>query len=131
MASRIDAKRFFDAFVEDFRHFDGHIIAERYLTPYLSIDTDGTLLRFSTATETGQYFQKIIDGYRQQGCVACQYKDLSVNDVSSMSLLATVTWELLREDNSTLSTWRESYVLVRENGLVKIALSGDHAVAII
>ena len=54
------------------------------------------------------------------------HKDLDVVRIGSRSALGTVTWELLREDESVLKTWRESYNLVLSSGGLKIFASTDH-----
>jgi uncharacterized NTF2-like protein DUF6841 len=117
---------FFDTFVVAFRTFDGSHIAQRYAVPYLALNTEGTAQCFADHAEIGRYFQSVVDNYRVRGCRSCRYKDLEVLPLGHKSGIGTVTWELLREDGSVLSVWRESYVLTRtENGL-RILASVDH-----
>lgn len=120
------ARAFFDAFVEAFRTFNGKTIAERYLTPYLAFHTYGSSQVFMSSAEVASYFQRIVDDYYAQGCRLCRYKDLSVVSLGAECALGTVTWELLAEDGSLISTWRESYNLCLVDGRFKVFTSTDH-----
>jgi hypothetical protein len=124
---RTAAAIFFDTFVEAFHTFDGQAIAQRYLPPYLAMHADGTLACFTTHSEVAQYFQKVVDEYHAKGCRSCRYKDLEVVAVSANYVLGTVTWELLYEDGSVMSSWRESYNLSWIEDQMRIFASVDHA----
>ena len=118
--------KFFDGFVTAFRSFSGEQIAALYLVPNVSVSADGTVGCLQTCQEVGSYFQSVVDSCYGNGCRSCQYKDLDVVRIGSRSALGTVTWELLREDESVLKTWRESYNLVLSSGGLKIFASTDH-----
>jgi hypothetical protein len=121
-----EAAAFFDAFVEAFCAFDGQVIAERYAVPYLAL-SEGTLTLLPTQADIASYFQTVLDTYLAQGCRSCRYLQLEVMAVGGQSAMGTVTWELLDRDEKVLSSWRESYNLMRtENGL-RIFSSTDHA----
>lgn len=125
---RTEVQHFFDDFVAAFSAFSGPRIAERYGVPYVAVDAQGTWRRFESADKTGDYFQQVVTQYHGQGCRSCRYRDLEVLALGPSGALATVTWELLREDGSVLSSWRESYTLVRgADGPLSIAASADHA----
>ncbi|MFT3800936.1 MAG: hypothetical protein QM766_06905 [Burkholderiaceae bacterium] len=119
---------FFDEFVEAFRSFDGNIIAERYLSPYLAFHTAESIQIFTSRAETATYFQGIVDQYHAEGCRACRYKDMSVMQLGNECAIGTVTWELLAEDRSVISAWRESYNLCRVEGRLMVFASTDHGV---
>ena len=123
---RDEAVAFFDAFVEAFQTFVGEIIAQRYLPPYLAMHADGTIACFSTHAEVAQYFQKVLDEYHEKGCRSCRYRDLDAVPVGDGSALATVTWELTREDGTTITSWHESYNLSRTGGPMRAFASVDH-----
>ena len=106
--------------------FDGSIIAQRYATPYSSLNAKGALQTFHTKAQIGHYFQGFLDKYHQDGCRSCLFNTLEVVPLGQMSLLASVTWVLLREDHSLASTWRESYNLTRSNNELLIYASTDH-----
>jgi len=125
-ALRAEAADFFDAFVEAFASFDGERVARRYLAPYLSHRVDGTSACFLAHEEIGRYFQSVLDGYRQDGCASCRWDALETIAVGAQSLLAGVTWILLRADGSVLAGWRESYHLARTPQGLRIFASVDH-----
>lgn len=52
---------------------------------------------------------------------------MAVVSLGKRSMMATVTWELLREGGSILSEWRESYRLVRMGDDWRIFASVNHA----
>ena len=120
------AVEFFDVFVSAFHTFDGHLIAQRYLAPYIALNADGSVQSFDEQSAIGRYFQGIVSAYHAQGCRGCCYKDLEVVPLGSQSALVTVTWELFREDDSVLSSWRESYLVTRKNNDLRIVASVDH-----
>lgn len=123
-----EVQRFFDDFVEAFSAFDGPRIAQRYAVPYAAVNAQGTWRRFGNAGETGDYFQGVVTQYHREGCRSCRFHSLEVLALGPHGALATVTWELLREDASVLSAWRESYSLVRGgDGRLAVAASVDHA----
>ena len=124
---RDEAVIYFDAFVKAFQTFDGEIIAQRYLSPYLAMHADGTIECFSTNAEVAQYFQTVVDEYHVKGCRPCRYHDLDAVPVGNGSALATVTWELVHDDGSIISCWRESYTLSRIGGPMRAFASVDHA----
>jgi hypothetical protein len=73
------------------------------------------------------YFQSILNEYRERGCIACRYSELSIYEMGSKAAVGTVSWELTGQGDNVLSGWRESYHLVREEGQWKIRVSTDHA----
>jgi len=123
---RDEVAAFFDAFVLAFRSFDGATIAQRYLSPYSALHTDGSIACFASAAQIAHYFQSVVDRYHAQGCRSCRYKALEVVPVGTNCALATVTWDLCRKDGSVISAWRESYTLARNGGMLRIFSSIDH-----
>ena len=121
------AETFFANFDQAFTSFDGAIIAARYVAPYLAVRANGTSECFPTANAIAMYFQKILDEYHRKECRSCKHRDLNVVAVGNTGAFATVTWDLLREDKSVVSCWRESYILVRCGDNLKACASMDHA----
>jgi hypothetical protein len=120
------ARTFFDTFVEAFRSFDGATVAQRYLAPYLAFHTPTSIQVFTSQAEIASYFQRVLDGYHAQGCRSCRYKDLVTHPLGEGCVLATVTWELLAEDLSVISAWRESYNLCLVDDHLMVFTSIDH-----
>lgn len=121
-----DIQQFFEAFCAAFDEFDGALIAQRYAVPYTSLNADGMLKVFGTKEQISQYFQGFLNKYREQGCCSCRFKELQVVPLGQKSVLASVTWELLRNDCSVASSWRESYNLTSASGKFRIYASTDH-----
>ncbi len=121
-----EIEQFFDDFVEAFRKFDGPLIAQRYAAPYIALSGDGVLQSFATQARIGEYFQSVVDHYRQAGCGACRYTRLDVIPLGRNSALATLDWELLHEDGRVIHAWRESYNLARIGEALRIFASTDH-----
>lgn len=121
------AENFFDGFDAAFASLDGEVIAERYLAPYLAVKADGSAECLTWNAAIAAYFQGFLDDYRARGCRQCRHRDLQVLAVGAHAAFASVTWELLREDGRTVSSWRESYNLVRRGGQLKVRASMDHA----
>jgi hypothetical protein len=121
------ATAFFDEFVEAFSTFDGNEIARRYLSPYSALHADGSIDCLTSHADIAKYFQRIVDSYYREECRSCRYKDLQVVSIGGRSALVTVAWELLRDDDSVLKGWRESYNLVRVGDELRVFASVDHA----
>jgi hypothetical protein len=117
---------FFEEFVEAFKSFDGKVIAQRYMSPYLAFHSAESSQVFGSADETASYFQGIVDDYYARGCRACRYKDMSFTRLGEQCAVGTVTWELLAEDRSVMSAWRESYNLCLVSGRYMVFASTDH-----
>ncbi len=129
MSSSVEdnARRFFDDFVEAFRSFNGEVITERYLAPYLAFHTYGAVQVFASTADIAAYFQRIVSKYYAQGCRSCRYRELAVVPLGKECALATVTWELLAQDLSVIRVWRESYNLCLVDGHFMVFTSTDHA----
>jgi cytosine/adenosine deaminase-related metal-dependent hydrolase len=123
---RDEVAAFFDDFVEAFGTFSGARIAGRYIVPGVAVRGDGSIECLRTRAELERFFQATVDGYRAEGCHSCRFTGLEAVAMGSCSVLATVTWELLREDGSVLRGWRQSYNLVRVNQGWQILASTYH-----
>ncbi|MDM0115098.1 hypothetical protein QTI66_23315 [Variovorax sp. J22R133] len=124
---RNEVVTYFEECVDVFKTFDGPEIARRYLTPYSALRQDGAIKYFDSAPEMASHFQSMMDDYLALGVRACRYKDLELMPLGTRSALATVTWELCRQDDTVVSFWRESYILVRTADGLRVFASVDHA----
>ena len=125
-ALRDEVAAFFDGFVEAFRTFSGARIATLYLVPNVALRGDGSVGCLQSRADVERFFQAAVDGYYGDGCRSCRFKDLDVVPIGRRAALATVTWELLREDKTVLKVWRQSYNLVRVAGGLQVLASTDH-----
>ena len=118
--------KFFDDFVDDFQHFDGHIIASRYLAPYMTISSEGNVVLYETKQDIAQYFSKILSEYKVSQVDHCTYSNFDFSALGKKSFITTVDWHMLRKDNTLVIKWRESYILVLVDEALKIVSSIDH-----
>ncbi len=118
---------FFEGFVAAFSAFSGDTIAPLYLIPTIALQTDGSAGCLNSRADIAYHFQIVLDRYHADGCRRCRYQHLAIVPIGRDSVLASVTWELLREDDSVLKTWRESYNLVQtDSGSLQVLASSDH-----
>lgn len=117
---------FFDQFDAAFGSLDGSTIAQRYAQPYVAHRADGTSATFDTDEAIAGYFQGLVDDYSAGGVRSCRHRDVIVVEVGAMHVLATVTWELLDQASTLVTSWRESYLLVRAADGLAICASVDH-----
>jgi hypothetical protein len=105
------AEAFFDRFATAFASFDAANIAELFAPPGVALRKDGSMVALTVREDVLRYYQAALDSYRREGCRSCRWEDLEVASMGRRSMLAPVTWDLLREDGSVLARWRQSYGL--------------------
>ena len=113
MASENEIIVFFDRFVEAFATFDGEVVGRLFMAPGVALKRDGGLEGFSTQRDIEAYYQKALDHYRAAGCQLCRYSNLETVFLNDSSVIATASWDLLRDDGSVISHWRQAYFLSR------------------
>ena len=47
------------------------------------------------------------------GCRTCRYFDLETRSLNDNSVIATASWDLVHEDGSVTSHWRQAYFIAR------------------
>ena len=105
------ARAYFDRFAEIFSTFDGAQVVQLFAAPVVALARDGSLISLPQRDDVARYYQAALDRYRRDGCQSCQWSDLSVASMGSRALLAAVTWDLLRDNETVLTRWRQSYSL--------------------
>jgi len=110
--SKEEVRRFLVAYNEAFETFDAQKITPFYHVPCITVRGDGSVHVFQAATEIEDFFRGVAQKYRGDGYRSGTFHDLEVVPIGGRSVLATLTWEQLREDNSILRKWRHSYNLV-------------------
>lgn len=115
---RSDVEAFFDAYVAAFNKQSGHDIGALYAIPSVLMRGDRSVHGFHDRPAMESSLGQVAHGYRADGCVDWRWLDLHVLPIGSASVLASVTWQMLRDDDSVIRTWRHSYNLLRtEQGL--------------
>ena len=105
------AGAYFDRFAEAFSTFDGAQIAQLFAAPFVTLGRDGSLTGLSQQDYITRHYQAALDRYRRDGCRSCRWSDLSVAPMGCRAVLAAVTWDLVREDGTVVTRWRQSYGL--------------------
>ena len=104
--------RFFDRFVDAFATFDGARVGALYHVPGIALRDDGSVDRIDSREQVERFFQVALDGYWRDGCRRARFRDLAVVPLGGRSVVATVTWELVADDERVLRRWRQSYNLI-------------------
>ncbi len=107
----VKTEAYFDRFVEVFSTFDGAQVAQLFAAPFVALGRDGSLTSLPQQDDVTRYYQAALDRYHRDGCRSCQWSDLSVAPMGRRAVLAAVTWDLLRDDGTILTRWRQSYSL--------------------
>ena len=102
---------YFGRFAQVFGTFVGAQVAQLFAAPFVALGRDGLLTSLPQKDDITRYYQAALDRYRRDGCQACRWSDLSVAPMGRQAVLAAVTWELLRGDETVLTRWRQSYSL--------------------
>lgn len=116
--SRPEVEAFFDAYVAAFNSLRGHDIGLLYGIPSVLLRGDRSVHGFHDRPAMESTLGQLARGYRADGCADWRWLNLEVVPIGSASVLASVTWQMLRDDDSVLRSWRHSYNLLRtEMGL--------------
>jgi len=119
---------YFNRFAAAFSTFDGNQVAELFAAPVVALGRDGSLVGLPTRDDVVRYYQAALDRHHGNGCCSCCWSDLSVVSMGCRSVLATVTWDLLREDGAVHTRWRQSYNLgLFGEGRLKAFAAASHA----
>jgi hypothetical protein len=121
-----EVSKFFSDYTRLFDAKDGAAIATCYHAPSISMRADASVHVFQTSRELQEFFQAVAEKYYEEGQRASRYANLDVKPIGSKSALATLDWQMLREDGSTIRTWRQSYNLIRQDGRWQILVSTIH-----
>jgi hypothetical protein len=121
-----EVAQFLTSYNEAFLTRDASKIAEYYHVPCVTVRGDGTVHAFQTRAEIEGFFQGVAERYARDGQASARFYDLAVVPIGARSVLATLTWEQLRQDKSVIRSWRHSYNLVRVNDRWQILTSTFH-----
>lgn len=118
--------QFFGKFSQDFKSFDGAIIANRYLAPYTAISSEKSVSVYKEHKDIENYFNSVLSDYKKQGVEYCTYSDFEFSSIGQKAALATMNWNMMKTDGTLVANWRESYVLILSDNVLKIVTSIDH-----
>ncbi|HWB50131.1 MAG TPA: hypothetical protein VG651_13555 [Stellaceae bacterium] len=124
---RIDAAAaLFDCFARAFATFDSANVAELFAVPTVGLRKDGSIIALSNREDVVRYYQAALDSYNHAACRTARWLDLETHPMGAHAFLATVSWELLRDDGSVALRWRQSYCLNYQGDRPKIFASAMH-----
>jgi hypothetical protein len=72
--------------------------------------------RLSDSPGVAGLFSKLSEKYYAEGLRRSTFTNLEVKAIGSKSVLASLDWQMRREDESIIRAWRQSYNLVRLDG---------------
>lgn len=121
-----EVARFLGAYIEAFLSSDGGRIARMYNVPSVTVRADGSVHAFRTNDELQAFFQGLADTYSRAGSRKWQYTNLSVQPLGARSAIATLDWEMQREDGSVIRGWRQTYNFVLAEESARILASTFH-----
>ncbi len=117
---------FLQDYIEAFLARDGARIAALYNVPCVTTRADGSIHAFTSQEETRAFFQRLSDTYYRDGCRGWRHANLEVTPLGERSMIATMDWEMRREDGSAIRHWRQSYNFVLGDGGPRILASTFH-----
>jgi len=120
------AEHLFNRFTSAFATFDAHQVAALFATPGVALREDGTTIALTDHEDVVRYYQAALNRYRSDGCRSCRWMQLEVTAMGTQAMLATVTWELLRDDQTIAASWRQSYCLRKTDHELQIFASATH-----
>ena len=121
-----EVRAFFESYNEVFLSFDGKQVAALYYEPTVTMRGDGSILCLRSHDDLASFFQGVIDTYRKDGYAGSNLTNFEVQPIGELSALATMDWEMLRQDGSLIRKWRQSYNVVRTPGGWRILVSTFH-----
>jgi len=121
-----DLNSFFEQYNEAFASIDGRRIAALYHVPTVTMRADGSIHCLQSGEELARFFQGVAETYRRDGYRKGRFRNLEAVPIGGRSALATMDWELLRDDDSVIRAWRQSYNVVRVGSAWQILVSTFH-----
>jgi hypothetical protein len=121
-----EVRAFFERYNKAFLSFDGKHVAALYYEPTVTMRGDGSIHCLRSHGELASFFQGVIDTYRKDGYADSNLKNFEVQPIGDLSALATMDWEMLRQDGSLIRRWRQSYNVVRAPGGWRILVATFH-----
>ena len=119
-------ERFLEDYLQAFNARDGARIASFYNVPCVTMRADGSIHAFTSQDDLQAFFQRLADTYYRDGSRGWKYDHLEVTPLGARSMLATMNWEMRREDGSVIRRWRQSYNFVAADARLRILASTIH-----
>ena len=123
-------RRFFETYAKTFDSISiggAAQFVQLYHAPSVTVRGDGSVHCLQSRDEQQAFFQKVADGYYREGYRGGgPFSNLDVVAIGTRCALATMDWELLREDKTVIRRWRQSYYLLRVGTEWRVLASTFH-----
>jgi hypothetical protein len=111
--SKQDVIAFFEDYAARFDKRNWADFVSLYHEPCLTVRGDGTVKFFRSRAHVRQFFEGVANTWRGEGYHRFAVSNFDVMPVGKRSLLATLDWDMLRDDGSVIRKWRQSYQLIQ------------------
>ena len=112
-----EVTKLLDDYVRHWYAGEWSAVAALYYVPSITMRGDGSVHCFQSLKELREFFHGVGAGYDTEGDLGPgRYHSLTTQPIGARSLLATLTWQMVRKDGSVVREWRQSYNLVRTDG---------------
>ena len=109
-----EVTKFLDDYVRYWYAGEWSAVAALYHVPSITVRGDGSVHCFQSLKELQDFFHGVGAAYDKEGELGPgRYHSLTTQPIGARSLLATLTWQMVRKDGSVVREWRQSYNLVR------------------
>jgi hypothetical protein len=122
-----DVRKVLDDYVRHWYAGEWSGVAALYYVPSITMRGDGSVHCFQSRKELEDFFHGVGAGYDTEGDLGPgRYHSLTTQPIGARSLLATLTWQMVRKDGSVVREWRQSYNLVCTDGRWLILVATLH-----
>jgi hypothetical protein len=122
-SAKIPSNEFFIDFITQYGHafdnYDLQTILNSYHTPCF-IFKDGKLFANLNEDTKHQYFQDLLESYREQDYASAEIPHFDIKVMGQDSALVTVQWVCKRSDGTIAFDFWDAYHLIHIDGIWKI-----------
>ena len=117
--------RYFRDYAAAFDAFDAERIAAFFHRPLLLVGPAGVVEIAETAIPA--YTHGLLEHHRESGYARAEVRDIEARQPAPNLAIATVHWQVFREDDTKLWDWWNTYNLFEDAGGWKILVATTHA----
>jgi hypothetical protein len=88
---------------------------------------DGGVQVFLKKEDAVTFFSEARQKFETEGCRQWSIDRLTAEPLGETAAVATIDWEMMRDDRSRIRGWRQTYNLLGRPGHWKVVLSTLHA----
>ena len=118
---------FFQQYVTVFDSGDMARFVTRLAEPFASVRPDGRIQAMPDHQAARRFFEQARAAWVEDGYDHFATSDYEVVALGERSLLVTLNWAMLSQQDTVLRQWRQSYNLVKLDQVWKLAFSTFHS----